>query len=78
MLQKAHGGPGWWVFCDSCSESAELPEADGWEDALHYAKKLGYRPVMVKGAWEHRCSSCLETGNEESARGKDAKGASTR
>lgn len=59
MLEKAAEG-GWVIYCDACPDVEEMPDASGFEDALAKAKAMGWKPVHVKSAWEHRCPSCLE------------------
>jgi len=57
---KSDGG-GWECHCDDCSESLDMPDADGWESALAETRKAGWKSVQRSGSWAHLCPSCHES-----------------
>lgn len=51
----------WWVFCDYCSNSAELDDAEDFYEAVQRSRRLGFQgETDDDGRWQNICPNCQE------------------
>ena len=44
--------------CDSCPETIEASEEDGWNELWPRAKRLGWTSRKIGTEWVHSCANC--------------------
>ena len=44
--------------CDSCSETFEWPDRNGFQEGWSEARRLGWRARKIGNDWVHACPAC--------------------